>query len=704
MISKKSALLVSFAMTIGFAQSTPSTPSTAQESGHAFLVLPQGQNQAKRSLRLDGVFFETKQGRTYLPAQLTYDGSPLKGSGFLNQAQMPDGRKVSLSVKQENRNFLIRLQAQPDTGIVKWGLAVDALPDEYYSGLMERVVDGPQRASWAPDLKSAMDLRGQKIEMIVKPTTSVYAPFYLSSRGYGVFVMGTWPGYFDFAAGDPQRVRIEFEGPSLDMKVYFSDDPMELVREHAMDAGPPVLPPKWMYTPWRWRDEHSQLPKYYDGTPVTGPFNSQVMEDVLMMDAFGIPCGVYWIDRPWGPGPLGYDDFEIDSKRLPNYAETIQWVNQRHIQMLMWIGPFFQGNMAKEAAAKGYTLPDQKPSRNNYPLADLSNPAARTYWEDGVAKLLKLGVAGFKLDRSEEDIPDDGPDKVFDGRSIRENRNAYPVMYVQATSEIAKKYRSDFVLMPRAAYTGSSPYGVFWGGDITGTQEGLRAAIIAVQRSAVMGYPNWGSDTCGYGNGPMEQEVCGRWLEFSAFTPIMEVGPTQNVGFWNLPRDPNYDTTLIAIWRLYARLHQRLVDYSYQNAQLANKNGTPIVRPVSLLEPKSTQARTNWHTYLYGPDLLISPIWEKGRRTQEVYLPAGERWQDAWRPEKIYEGGQTVTVAAELYQIPLFVRVGSGMHLGDLNREYQESLQIAQKKPDLKLLDAGVKEWFEKNRQGTAGK
>jgi len=77
---------------------------------------------------------------------------------------------------------------------------------------MERVVDGPQAASWAPGRKEAMNLRGQKVEMILKPTTSVYAPFYLSSRGYAVFVKGNWPGYFDFCASDPQRVKIEFEG------------------------------------------------------------------------------------------------------------------------------------------------------------------------------------------------------------------------------------------------------------------------------------------------------------------------------------------------------------------------------------------------------------------------------------------------------------------------------------------------------------
>src|SRR5262249_42770392 len=148
--------------------------------------------------------------------------------------------------------------------------------------------------------------------------------------------------------------------------------------------------------------------------------------------------------------------------------------NSRDIQMLLWIAPFFQGQMEKEALAKGYFLAGQKrpANGNNYPMVDLSNPAAKAYWQDGVAKLLKLGIAAFKLDRGEEDIPDDGPFRLFDGRSIRENRNAYVAMYVKATYEVASKFRkNDFVLMPRGAYTGSSQYGVFWGGDIAGTQE-----------------------------------------------------------------------------------------------------------------------------------------------------------------------------------------------------------------------------------------
>ncbi|PYS36903.1 MAG: alpha-glucosidase, partial [Acidobacteria bacterium] len=495
------------------------------------------------------MFYETANGRTVLPAQLTKEASAIKNKQWSGQMRMPDGRTVSLSVLPQGKNFVIHLNAQPETDISKWGLSIDARSDEYYAGLMERVVDGPQAASWAPGITKAMNLRGQKIEMIVKPTTSIYAPFYLSSRGYAIFVKGTWPGVFDFAAADPSRVKVEFEGPSFEMKVYTASDPATLVREHALDAGPPFMPPKWMFTPWRWRDEHTQRAKYYDGTPVTGPFNSEVMEDVLLMKAYGIPNGVYWIDRPWGPGlPWGYDDFEIDEQRLPHFAEMVKWLEGQDARTLLWIAPFVQGKMEKEALAKGYGFAGQRRplNGNNYPTVDLSNPAAKAFWQDGVAKLLKLGVAAFKLDRGEEDLPDNGPFKVFDGRSIREIRNAYVAMYVEATYEVAQKYRGhDFVLMPRGAYTGSSSYGAFWGGDIGGTQEGLRASIVAVQRSAVMGYPNWGSDTCGYNQQLLEQEVCGRWLGFSAFTPIMEVGPTRNVAFWNLPREPSYDTELI---------------------------------------------------------------------------------------------------------------------------------------------------------------
>ena len=115
-----------------------------------------------------------------------------------------------------------------------------------------------------------------------------------------------------------------------------------------------------------------------------------------------------------------------------------------------------------------------------------------------------------------------------------------------------------------------------------------------------------------------------RLMAFSCFTPIMEVDPTRNFGFWNLPRTPSYDAELIAIWRLYARLHQRLAEYSYAQAKIAQQTGTPVIRRLLLLEPKALEAWSNWQTYLYGSDLLVSPIWEK-RITRTTGLSAQRR-------------------------------------------------------------------------------
>jgi len=648
------------------------------------------------TLVIDRVFVETTNGIRFLDVSIKVWE---RGKVEQREACLEDGTKVKIGVRPVKDGFVLKFVPVKGTRPVKWGIGIRACENEFFTGLMERTVDGPQQASWEPGISAAMDLRGQTVEMIVKPTTSVYAPFFISSRGYGLYVLGTWPGFYDFCSNDTERVNIVFEGPQFEAKFYVLGAPMQLVQAFAKEVGPPFLPPKWVYGAWRWRDEHRHRTTYYDGTPVTGPFNSEVMEDILMMRAFGIPCAVYWIDRPWAPGPLGYDDFEIDTNRLPNFSQMVRWLEEGGIRLVMWIGPFFQGQMASNALALGYTYPGQRPQRNNYPLVDFTNPEARSYWQSGVVKLLRMGVAGFKLDRGEEGIPDDGPYKVFDGRSIRELRNAYPVLYLKATYDIARKYRGkDFVCMPRAAYTGSTKYGVFWGGDVAGTPEGLRASIIALLRSAVMGYPNWGSDTCGYARALLDTELCMRWLSFSCFCPIMEVGPTRNVGFWNLPREPRYDTNVIAAWRLYARLHTRLMEYSYWCAKEAAKNGTPIARPLFLIEPETLASWTNWWTYLYGPDILVSPIWKLGKTNQEVYLPKGHTWVYAW-DGKEYEGGQTVTVRAESHQIPIFVRKESGIILGDLNAEWEESFKVASQRPNLSILDAEVRSWFERFRR-----
>ena len=566
---------------------------------------------------------------------------------------------------------------------LKWYLNFSAGAGEYFTGAFERVVDGPQGNSWKKGIEAGMDLRGQRVEMKVRPTVSAYAPFYLSSNHYGFFVKGTWPGVFDFCKEDTGFVQVAFEGPEMDFKCYLAASPKEIVQKHTLEAGPPFLPPRWAFGPWRWRDEHRNNKTYFDSSAVHAPYNSQIVEDILMMEAYGIPCTAYWIDRPWGPGRFGFDDYEIDQERLPNFEKMIAWLNHKNIELMLWICPWVYGDMAGVARERGYGLisregtPWSQRRSGDMVVMDFTNPEAARWWGDtGPAKLAKMGIRGFKLDRGDgEMLVDSVQLHTASGTSYRENYNDYPRQYVKATYDAVEPVLGDdFVLFPRAQYTGSSRYGAMWAGDTHNSAEGLRSALIGMQRCAVMGYPLWTSDAGGYPK-HLEREVAMRWIGFACFCPVMEVGPTNNRGFWGMDYEPSYDHELLAVWRFYSKLRMSLVDYIHGLAKTARETGMPVVRPLFLEYPDQAESWKDWTTFMLGDDLLVSVIWENGKTRQSVYLPAGETWIDLWE-NKEFKGGQTLEVDASLHQTPVFLRKGSDLVLPDLNELYLESVKV----------------------------
>jgi len=571
---------------------------------------------------------------------------------------------------------------------------VDALGDRWQSpaderiyGLTERLRDSPLLAPGTVDIPredlvpveaGGLDRRGERVEMIVTPTFSVYGPFFHSSRGYGLAVSGTAIGWFDVARDHPEQLVFRFETGNapesrvLRFHLFHGPGHAQILDEYTALTGRPFVPPDWAFLHWRWRGElRTGDPVAVDGTPI----NRDVADDVLMYEQLGIPPGVYLFDRPVLEGEYGFARWAWDTQRLPNVEQMLDALNRRGYRLMMWSslwacgsGP---GDNGSDALVLGFLAPGGSgPPRcddvlgNNF-ILDPTSAAARSFWRDRVRDFFRQhGIRGVKLDRGEEHIPSEASDVWADGRNGREVRNDYPTLQAKIHHDaITEAFPGDSLVLTRSGYTGTQQWAIVWGGDITGSERfgngpgtdlGLRSAIISQQRAAFLGYPIWGSDTGGYYEFK-DRDVFARWLEFSAFSGIMEIGGVGAHAPWDMPTEPAYDEEMIAIYRRYTTFRERLQPYLVAAARDARATGLPLVRSLVFDWPDDPAVGDLWDEYLLGPDLLVAPVWRTGERAREVYLPAGS-WRSLWDESQRFAGPVTVTVDAPLDTIPVFVR------------------------------------------------
>ena len=126
---------------------------------------------------------------------------------------------------------------------------------------------------------------------------------------------------------------------------------------------------------------------------------------------------------------------------------------------------------------------------------------------------------------------------------------------------------------------------------------------------------------------------------------------------WDMPTSPRYDDEMIDIYRRYVRLRHALQPYIVTAARAAAA-GVPLVRPMPFADRTDRTMENLWDQYLFGPDLLVAPVWKLGQRQRTVYLPAGT-WRSYWDRSRVWEGKRTITVDAPLDVIPVFVRDGA---------------------------------------------
>ena len=402
-------------------------------------------------------------------------------------------------------------------------------------------------------------------------------------------------------------------------------------------------------------------------------------------------------------------NLDLDPARWPDPAAMNKQLHSMGIHTLLSVWPHFaQGTLYYDMLVrKGWLIrkADGSPDSGGFskaigPNIDTTNPAAaRWFWDKIRDRYVKPdGFDYIWLDETEPDINPEN-DFFYIGSGKR-YFNVYPLFH---TASVYDGFRRDFgdsrrvMILARASYLGAQRNGtVFWSSDITATWDMLRRSIAAGLGFTASGMPYWDTDIAGFFSpeipptykpahtplvspaGAEENvdhyldypELFVRWFQWGVFQPVMRAhGERMHNEVWS------YGSQAEPILEKYLRLRYTLMPYIYSLGYHAYQTGAPYMRALFMDFPDDPKVANLSDEYMFGPAFLVAPVTQQGATSRSVYLPAGCDWFNYWTNQR-FTGGQTITVAAPINTIPLFVRAGSIVPLGSTILSAQQHQDI----------------------------
>lgn len=250
--------------------------------------------------------------------------------------------------------------------------------------------------------------------------------------------------------------------------------------------------------------------------------------------------------------------------------------------------------------------------------------------------------------------------------------NAYPLMNAKGIYEGQRSSNNDqrVFLLTRSAFAGSQRFAAsVWSGDIGARWEDMGTQISAGLNYSLSGLPYWTMDIGGfatetrYNKVPMLEkdeeewrELQTRWYQWGSFLPLFRShGQFPVRELYNIaPADHTAYKSML----YYNQLRYRLIPYSYSLAGAAYHTDYTIMR--GLVMDFATDKNT-WKIgdqFMFGPSLIINPVYSYKALSRTVYLPAGQGWYDLYSG-KYYNGGENIIADAPYERVPVFVKEGS---------------------------------------------
>lgn len=402
------------------------------------------------------------------------------------------------------------------------------------------------------------------------------------------------------------------------------------------------------------------LPKYAMGFANTewGITQSELTNIVAGYRQRQIPIDHYILDFDWKAwGEDNYGEWRWNTGKFPDGPSGALRTNMaaRGIHLSGIMKPRIHVNTAQGAyaTASNYWWPGQS-TYNDYfsgqPVKDLNfaRADARAWFFDHITNAFATGIRGWWNDEADQA---GGGGILFGNWQFL---NMQKALYEGQRSVTSQRVWS----INRNFYLGSQRYAyAMWSGDIDGGFANMARERERMLSSINVGAVKWGMDIGGFNNGGLTTSECyARWMQFGAFVPVYRVHGQEN----NQRQPWVYGATAEAVAKAAIELRYRLLPYIYSCERASYETGLGLVRPLVYRYPDDDAVANYVEAWMFGPDLLVSPVVTAGATSQSIYLPEGT-WYDYFRGTA-YNGRQTLTYAinsSTWTDLPLFVRSGA---------------------------------------------
>jgi alpha-glucosidase len=491
----------------------------------------------------------------------------------------------------------------------------------------------------------------------IKEANYCPVPFFMSTKGYGLFFHTNYTSYWDMGSTSTQTYQFSACGNELDYYLIYGPDFKDILDQYSELTGRSPLAPRVAFG--------LHIGTYSGGTWGYENLNNQ---DYIVLLArrlrnLGIPVDMIHFDSTWrifgSIGGKGATSFEW---RKPNFYNPKQLIDTLKALNFSYVGlhirPRFDNahfySFLDEAQKLRYTVKEGDYAGE---IVDFFNQkAVDWWWEKGLKPMAELGINFTKTDegsvygRQANESDKVGPQ----GETAKANHNIFPLVYAKAPyTKFSEYFKTRGWNQTREGYAGIQKYPSIFAGDWPSEWEYFLPVIRAGINVGVSGVGYWSHCMGGFEHNA-DPELYMRWVQFGFFSPVCHLFGMDHPGY----KEPwNYGKEALANFIKYDSIRYTMFPYIYSNAWDLYRKGLPIMRSLVLYYQNDTNVYRIDDQYLFGPSIMVAPVVIKGAESRKIYLPEGN-WYDFWNG-KHYTGKQFIDYPCLVNVLPLFVKGGA---------------------------------------------